>query len=302
MSGEPRVRRPVQEPGPDTSGRTGCIALGAALGIVAGALFAFFGLPPILHHFFGETRIAAGEAYEGDAKVIRVTGVSVGNPPPGTEVTSPRVAYVSLVVTTNKTWSPGPSNFRLELSNGDRVKANNPAKAITDSALDFELGVERTLTLIFDLPGKFELVPRYLHVSDPPVRFDLPAATSMGSSSTEGPSVEADGKALRLMFWYDNLAGPDGRTRFVGVDLYVTARTDWQPPLENFVLELEDGRRLTPIDPIEKIPVMWPHFRGGEPRPLDLMFECPPGEGSQPKALHVISPRGDLPLARSSRR
>ena len=176
MSGEPKVRRRIEEPGPDTRGRTGCIAVGAVLGIVVGALFTFFGLPPIVHHFFGEPHVAVGETFEGDAKVIRVTGMSIGGPPPGTEVTSPRVAYVSLTVRTNKSWSPAPSDFKLELSSGDRVRANNPAKGVTDSALDFELGVERTLTLMFDLPARVELVPKYLHVSDPGVRFELPAA------------------------------------------------------------------------------------------------------------------------------
>jgi hypothetical protein len=71
MTGEPRVRRRVEEPGPDTTGRTGCIAVGAVLGIVAGALFTFFGLPPILHHFLGETHIGVGETYEGDASYPR---------------------------------------------------------------------------------------------------------------------------------------------------------------------------------------------------------------------------------------
>lgn len=302
MAEEPRVRRRVNEPAPDTSGRTGCIAVGAVFGIIAGALFTFFALPPILHHFFGEANIAAGATYEGDAKVIRVTDLSIGSPPPGTEVSAPRVAFVSLTVRTNKTWSPVPSDFRLELSNGDRVKANNPARGVTDSALDFDLGVERTLTLMFDLPGKFEVVPRYLHIGDPPVRFELPAP-SPSSSSAGGamPTVEADGRALRLESWSDYLAGPDGRTRIVSVGVRVTSVTDWQPPMNNFVIEFEDGWQLTPVAPIEKMPVMWPQFRAGEPRPFNLLFECPPEEKSQPKALHIISPRGDMPLARSSR-
>lgn len=176
MSESRAVRRRVEEPKETTEGRTGCLVAGAVLGVVAGVLFTFFGLPPLLDRFFGETHVGGGEAYEGDAKVIRVTSVGVGAPPeaPATPPAERLVAFVVLSVRTNKTWRPTPSDFRLEIAAGDRIRSGGPNPAVADSGLDFELGKERTLTLLFELPRKVEIAPRYLHLSDPPVRFELP--------------------------------------------------------------------------------------------------------------------------------
>jgi hypothetical protein len=268
------------------------------LGIVAGVLFTFLGLPPILHHFFGETHVAVGETYEGDAKAIRVTDLGIGGSPPGQEVTSPRVAYVSLTVRTNKTWVPAPSDFKLELPNGDRVKANNPAKGVTDSALDFDLGVERTLTLMFDLPARGEVVPRYLHISDPPVRFDLPPATSRLSSQldADADAVQSGGRTFSLESWSDYEAGRDGHTRFVSVMLWVRSDIDWQASTSDFVLQFEDGRPLTAVAPEEKIAVMGLLFWAGQPRRFNVLFECPADQKSRPKALHIANPRVDFAI------
>ncbi|MEO6398546.1 MAG: hypothetical protein ABIP13_08770, partial [Tepidiformaceae bacterium] len=48
-------RRLESAPDPETKGRKGCLIWGAVLGIVVGATFAFYALPPILRHFYGET-------------------------------------------------------------------------------------------------------------------------------------------------------------------------------------------------------------------------------------------------------
>lgn len=169
------VRRRVEEPQESAEGRTGCVLAGAVLGVAAGALFAFFGLPPLLHHFFGETKVPVGATYEGDAKAIRVESVEVvegaashlDQPPP-------RLAVVTLTVRTNKIWNPKPSDFRLEADGRRRVDSLGAMPAYPLSHLRFELGVERALSLIFPLSGRGAETPKYLHLSDPPVRFELP--------------------------------------------------------------------------------------------------------------------------------
>jgi len=162
----PTVRRRVEEPKPGAEGRGGCIAAGALLGIVVGAVFTFYGLPPILRSIFGETSVAVGAAFEGDAKVIRVEQVSTD--------AAAGLALVTLRITTNKTWYPRPGDFELEFSaGGGRVKANPPDPSQPAPALDFALAEERTLLLRFPVPSKPGATPKALHLAPPAVRFDL---------------------------------------------------------------------------------------------------------------------------------
>lgn len=148
----------------DTRGRWGCIGVGAVLGIVIGAMFAFYGLPPILRSIYGESRVGAGESYSGDAKEIRVAAVLRN----GSEV------RVTLDATTNKTWWPEASDFSLELSTGgDWIEAQPPSADDPATALSFELGVRRELVLVFVLPPGREGDPKALHLSSPRVRFGL---------------------------------------------------------------------------------------------------------------------------------
>jgi len=157
-------RRRLEPAAEETSGRSGCVVLGAILGIIVGAVFAFYGLPPILRSMYGETRIAVGGTYTGDAKEIRVELIETG----GGQV------RLTVSVLTNKTWEPKPADFRLELSSGgDRIKAAVPEPNIPETSFDFGLGVGRTLVLVFPLPAGSVGGPRALHLADPPVRIAL---------------------------------------------------------------------------------------------------------------------------------
>ncbi len=158
-------RRRIDNHAPqDTRGRWGCIALGAALGIVFGAVFAFYGLPPILRSIYGEATIGPGATYTGDAKELVVIAV---------ERTGAEVA-VRLDARTNKTWRPEASDFTLQLSTGgDWIEARPPAPGDPATSLDFELGVRRNLVLIFLIPPGRDGEPQWLHLSSPRVRFKL---------------------------------------------------------------------------------------------------------------------------------
>jgi len=138
---------------------------GGVLGIVAGILFAFFLMPPLLHHYFGETEVAAGSNYSGSGKTIGVVSVrAVGGE--GYEV--------QLEVRTKDAWTPAPDDFQLELSSQSlRVTAEPPSASVADSSLALAPGVERTLVLRFPVIQAGQ--PKALHLSNPRVRFLLPA-------------------------------------------------------------------------------------------------------------------------------
>ena len=173
------MRRPVAgaHGSPDTKGRGGCLLTGAILGIIVGATFAFYGLPPILKHFYGEKHIAAGASYTEDAKVIRVTGTGSLPEIENAERFSQRGStWVTLSVTTNKTWTPALTDFSLQF---DGVESWVPAaSAVSGSqeALQFPLAEERSVSLSFPVPNG-DATPKYLHVADPRIRFELPEAT-----------------------------------------------------------------------------------------------------------------------------
>lgn len=162
---------------PDTRGRGGCLLTGAILGIIVGATFAFYGLPPILKHFYGEKHIAAGAVYTGDAKVIRVTGAGTTPDIQDAErFSTPGTTWVTLSVTTNKTWLPALTDFSLQF---DGVGSWVPASSVASGAeqpLQFPLAEERSVSLSFPVPNG-DATPRYLHVADPRIRFELPGAT-----------------------------------------------------------------------------------------------------------------------------
>lgn len=159
---QPKRRRVLETPAKDTQGRSGCLITGAILGIIVGATFAFYGLPPILKHFYGEKHIAVGQTYEGDAKTIRVLSRESGS--------------IVLEVRTNKTWAPRPGDFSLQYKGaGDWQQAT--AATFTDGApavFDIpELGETMRVTLMFPPPPSAGAQAQYLHIADPRVRFDL---------------------------------------------------------------------------------------------------------------------------------
>lgn len=166
------VRRPVPETEPeDTSGRRGCVVAGGALGIVAGILFAFFLMPPLLHHYFGETDVRPGAVYSAGGKTI---GVALVRPFAGN--LEGQGYEVDLDVTTNTNWAPQPDDFQLELANGVRITAQPPLPDSADASLTFAAGARRRLVLRFPAPGGAGEVIA-LHLTKPRVRFLLAPAS-----------------------------------------------------------------------------------------------------------------------------
>jgi hypothetical protein len=158
-----RERRRLDEK-PDPGPRAGCIMTGAILGIVVGAIFAFYGLPPLLRSFYGETRVDFGETYRGDARMITVLSSERSDD-----------EYVLEVrIRSNKTWDTGPADWKLEISTQrDWIEAKPADLSDPDTSFDFPLGVERTLLLRFPATTRVDTELVALHLADPHVRFDL---------------------------------------------------------------------------------------------------------------------------------
>ena len=134
-------------------------------------------MPPILRHYYGETKVAADEFYEGDAKIIRVLRVESVRPDmaDGPSDTVPLSYYVTLSLLTAKTWAPTASDFSLELSGGGNWAPGVPYKgANPDGVIPLKLLEEAEVTIRFPRPLEANAAPAYLHLTSPRVRFALP--------------------------------------------------------------------------------------------------------------------------------
>jgi hypothetical protein len=137
---------------------------GAILGVIAGIMFALYGLPPILRAIYGEESVAAGETYDKDAKSLAIESVERADD----------LFVVTLTATTNKTWNLEPDGIKLEISTQDEwIELLPPEAGLPETSLRFVLGEARTLVLRFAAPARVDARPLALHFADPRVRFEL---------------------------------------------------------------------------------------------------------------------------------
>ena len=190
VTASPPPRRRVLEPAQaQGEKRSGCIMLGAVLGVLVGATFAFYGLPPILRHFYGEQRVAAGQERTAEGKTFRVLAVYAGFDPicVGTNVAgSPcrDVVQVSLTVAAAAAWAPAPADFQLELRDvDDWIPAVSLPPGVVmeppgeEFSFAFQAGANRPLVLRFPVPEGLTgaaVTPRALHLASPRLKFELP--------------------------------------------------------------------------------------------------------------------------------
>lgn len=165
-----RRRLDVKDPA-ETAGRTGCLALGAVLGIAAGVVVALFIMPRVFDHYFGVSDIFIGETYDNDGKVITLESLKRIPDAEGREY--PGQFEAVLHITARKAWPLAPSDWELELTTGARLDAIAPDPAVPDSSLDLPLGDERRVVLRFPGTDRRDAVPEVLHLGLPKVRFHL---------------------------------------------------------------------------------------------------------------------------------
>ena len=157
-----RARVRIEEPQEDTSGRTGCLVIGAVLGIIAGVLFVLFGVGPLLNFLFPTETIAAGDAYHNDKLTLRVDSIA-----PAADDDSAYVIH--LAVDAKSSWNLEESRFVVKFADGREVEAN---PAGPDGPLNRVPQGASTLSLTF--PAGTAARPETLHLSEPPVKFELP--------------------------------------------------------------------------------------------------------------------------------
>lgn len=160
------IRRRLDLPDPaEREGRTGCLVLGAVLGILVGALVAFFVMPRVFDHYFGTADIFEGETYRGDGKVMRLESLQRVPDAQGREY--PGLFEAVFVVTANKSWHPQPGDFILELTNANDV----PGTAFGEGVPPLPLGDEVRLVVRFPGTERRDVEPEAVHIAEPDVRF-----------------------------------------------------------------------------------------------------------------------------------
>jgi hypothetical protein len=157
----------------------GCLIWGGVLGIVVGAAFAFYGLKPILKHFYGESTVAAHAAYHGDGKQLAVAGTGAsakpGNVPCLPTGTDPAEIFcLAFSITSGKDPGFKASDFSLEVTNQhDWIHATSlvgpdvePPAYSANSPVILSIHFPATI-------GGDSVDPEYLHLTSPRVRFAI---------------------------------------------------------------------------------------------------------------------------------
>jgi|GEM_PF-5809251 len=171
------VRRRVDtEQKVEDPGRRGCLWLGAILGIIAGVLFAFFAMPPLLAWLFPPEHIAVGETLDHEGRMATVRELrplaSASVDPEGSQRWR-----VIVEVRADRTWVLDNETFQLRLDSGDEVPTaafDHDGKAqTTEKGLRLPLGEPILLTLTFVVPDG-QAQPEKLILDDPQAEFDLP--------------------------------------------------------------------------------------------------------------------------------
>jgi hypothetical protein len=150
-------RRLEGKPG-DPVGK-GCLLWGGVLGVIVGLTFAFYGLGPILRHFYGEAHVGAGETYEGTNFTIGLLDSSSEDPP------NPNLVRLQLAISGERSWVT--EDFKLQHSGGKNWSAASSSETLPDPAGS----AISLLMLSFEVPSGARA--EALHLGSPRVRFSL---------------------------------------------------------------------------------------------------------------------------------
>ena len=173
------VRRRIEQPSEETGKRNTVLVWGAVLGVLAGIMVGVYALPPILRHYYGETKVAADEFYSGDGKLIKVVNIGQASEPLGEAAAGMRREdfFVSITVVSKTDWAPRATLFSLEFTDVNDWEQAADATVDGQPLTTIRAGAETTVALHFivELPkeGFPDLKPAALHLSDPRVRFEI---------------------------------------------------------------------------------------------------------------------------------
>lgn len=177
-----RNRIRLEQPGDDDrKGRTGCIAMGAVLGVLAGVMVALYALPPILNSLYGEKAVAPGASRTVDGIEFRVISFTVGPDEhcEGLPACPPASIQLSMAVTAaaDEGWTPDPEDFLVEVDGVETwIEAIAPLEGVPATDLRWLPSQQRTVVVRFPLPlgSTAEAAePVAIHVTTPRARLEL---------------------------------------------------------------------------------------------------------------------------------
>lgn len=172
MTDDPQQpRRVVLEKPDEKQDRTGCLAVGAILGIVAGIMIGMYALPPILKGIYGEKEVAAGLRYEGDARTFQVVSTEVIPDEDG----GPSRVIVLMDVRSNRSWDATLADWTLEVEHLEDWQRAVSATSNGEPGFIVPLAKDVHLELIFEVepPIEGDMVLEAIHLANPRLRFEL---------------------------------------------------------------------------------------------------------------------------------
>ncbi len=173
------VRRRIEQPSEDRAKRSGCLIWGAVLGVLVGIMVGVYALPPILRHYYGETKVAADEFYRGEGKAIRIATLGQASEPLGEAAAGMRREdfFVTIVVVSEDEWQPKVTDFSLEMKELDEWQQAIDATSNGEPFDKVSPGIQTEIELHFVVefsPEEADMItPKALHLSDPRVRFAI---------------------------------------------------------------------------------------------------------------------------------
>ncbi|HMO54290.1 MAG TPA: hypothetical protein PJ994_07285 [Tepidiformaceae bacterium] len=161
-----RPRRVVLEKAEEKQDRTGRLAIGAILGVVAGIMIGIYALPPILRGFYGETTVEANTTYEGDGRTIRVVGWEV-------IAEDPFDVRVTVDIRSNKSWDISLADWTLEVEGIKEWQRAASAESNGQPGHAIPLAEDVRLSLQFLVEGSGTEIPTMeaLHLANPRLKF-----------------------------------------------------------------------------------------------------------------------------------
>ena len=174
-----RVRRRIEQPSEETGKRNTVLVWGAVLGVLAGLMLGIYALPPILRHYYGETKVAADEFYSGDGKLIKIVTIGQASEPLGEAAAGMRREdfFVTVSIVSKTAWAPLATDFSLELHDIHDWKQASEATVDGEKIGTIAPGAETEVSLHFvvetPVGNAGQLKPEALHLSDPRVRFAI---------------------------------------------------------------------------------------------------------------------------------
>ena len=174
-----QVRRRIEQPSEEKAKRSGCLIWGAVLGVLVGIMVGVYALPPILRHYYGETKVAADEFYRGEGKAIRIATLGEASEPLGEAAVGMQREdfFVTIVVVSQDEWRPKVTDFSLEFNELDQwrqaidaTSGGQPFEKITPGS---ETEVELHFVVEYPPEEAESVTPKALHLADPRVRFAI---------------------------------------------------------------------------------------------------------------------------------